>query len=123
MTRIYGRLMDEHGMEDVSYPVVRDYVAERRPQVRVEAGRGPGEVFVPQSHRPGDEAEVDFGELVVRLAGADVKCYLFASGCRFPARRCTGSRCRAGRRHSSRAACTRSACWAASRPGRSATTT
>jgi hypothetical protein len=39
--------------------------------------RAPAEVFVPQSHRPGDEAEVDFGEVVVRLAGADVKCFLF----------------------------------------------
>jgi transposase len=32
---------------------------------------------VPQSHRPGDEAEVDFGEVVVRLAGEEVKCFLF----------------------------------------------
>jgi hypothetical protein len=77
ITRIYHRLMDEHAMEDVSYPVVRAYVAERKPQVRAEAGRGPAEVFVPQSHRPGDEAEVDFGEVVVRLAGADVGCFLF----------------------------------------------
>jgi hypothetical protein len=67
IARIYHRLMDEHGMADVSYPVVRAYVAERKLQVRAEAGRGPAEVFVP--HRPGDEAEVDFGEVVVRLAG------------------------------------------------------
>jgi transposase len=77
ITRIYHRLMDEHGMADVSYPVVRAYVAERKPQVRAEAGRGPDEVFVPQSHRPGDEAEVDFGEVIVRLAGEDVRCFLF----------------------------------------------
>ena len=77
VTRIFHRLIDEHGMSDVSYPVVRAYVAERKPQVRAEAGRGPAEVFVPQSHRPGDEAEVDFGEVVVRLAGEQVKCYLF----------------------------------------------
>jgi hypothetical protein len=69
--------MDEHGMTDVSYPVVRAYVAERKPQIRAEAGRGPAEAFVPQSHRPGDEAEVDFGEVVVRLAGEEVKCFLF----------------------------------------------
>jgi len=77
ITRIYRRLMDEHGMADVSYPVVRAYVAERKPQIRAEAGRGPAEVFVPQTHRPGDEAEVDFGEVVVRLAGQDVSCFLF----------------------------------------------
>jgi hypothetical protein len=123
ITRIYHRLMDEHQMADVSYPVVRAYVAERKPQVRAEAGRGPAEVFVPQSHRPGDEAEVDFGEVVVRLAGADVKCFLFCLRLSFPARRCTGSRCRAGRRRSSRATSTPSACWAGCRPGRSATTT
>jgi transposase len=69
--------MDEHQMAGVSYPVVRAYVAERKPQIRAEAGRGPAEVFVPQSHRPGDEAEVDFGEVVVRLAGQDVGCFLF----------------------------------------------
>jgi transposase len=77
VTRIWHRLMDEHQMADVSYPVVRAYVAGRKPQIRAEAGRGPAEVFVPQSHRPGDEAEVDFGEVVVRLAGADVGCFLF----------------------------------------------
>jgi len=39
-----------------------------------DAGRGPAEVFVRQSHRPGDEAEADFGEVVVRLAGEPVTC-------------------------------------------------
>jgi transposase len=76
-TRIYRRLADEHGMRDVSYDRVRVYVAGRKAQVRAEAGRGPAEVFVPQSHRPGDEAEVDFGEVVVRLAGQEVGCFLF----------------------------------------------
>ena len=70
ITRIYRRLIEEHQMRDVSYPVVRAYVADRRPQIRAEAGRGPAEVFVPQSHRPGAEAEVDFGEVAVRLAGS-----------------------------------------------------
>ena len=77
VTRIYRRLIDEHQMRDVSYPVVRAYVAERKPQIRAEAGRGPAEVFVPQSHRPGAEAEVDFGEVAVRLAGEQVSCFLF----------------------------------------------
>lgn len=77
ITRIFRRLIDEHQMADVSYPVVRAYVAERKPQVRAEAGRGPAEVFVRQSHRPGDEAEVDFGEIVIRLAGQPVTCFLF----------------------------------------------
>jgi transposase len=76
--RIFSRLIDEHGMVDVSYQVVRTYVMARKPEVRVEAGRGPVSVFVPQSHRPGVEAEVDFGEVAVRLRGDQVTCFLFA---------------------------------------------
>lgn len=76
--RIFARLIDEHGMVDISYPAVRAYIVPRRPEVRVEAGRGPMNVFVPQSHRPGVEAEVDFGEVVVELRGQPVTCTLFA---------------------------------------------
>lgn len=76
--RIVDRLRDEHGMTDVSYQVVRAYVATRRPEIRIEAGRGPIEVFMPQTHRPGAEAEVDFGDVVVRLRGEQVTCVLFA---------------------------------------------
>jgi hypothetical protein len=54
--RIYHRLLDEHGMADVSYQVVRTYVADRKPKIRAEAGRGPIKVFFPQTHRPGAEA-------------------------------------------------------------------
>ncbi|GAA2350183.1 hypothetical protein [Dactylosporangium salmoneum] len=76
--RIYDRLIDEHGMLDVSYAVVRAYVADRKPKIRAEAGRGPVNVFFPQTHRPGDEAEVDFGEVAVKLRGELVTCMLFA---------------------------------------------
>ncbi|RAS60629.1 hypothetical protein C8D87_11147 [Lentzea atacamensis] len=67
--RIFARLSDEHTMIDVSYQVVRAYVAARKPEIRTEAGHGPAEVFVPQSHRPGMEAEADFGEVAIRLRG------------------------------------------------------
>jgi hypothetical protein len=77
-TRVHARLLDEHGAGDVWYAAVRDYVARRRPEVRVEEGRGPARVFIPQHHPPGLGAEVDFGELWVRLAGVMVKCCLFA---------------------------------------------
>jgi len=35
------------------------------------------EVFVPQDHAPGAEAEVDFGEVWVVLAGVRTKCHMF----------------------------------------------
>ncbi|MBM2623912.1 IS21 family transposase [Actinoplanes sp. LDG1-06] len=78
VTRIYDRLIAEHGMQDVSYSVVRRYVADRKPKIRVEAGRGPVNVFFPQTHRPGEEAEVDFGEVTINLRGEPVTCMLFA---------------------------------------------
>ncbi len=48
----------------------------RRAQIDVEAGRRV-EVFVPQEHAPGAEAEVDFGELWVVLNGVKTKCCMF----------------------------------------------
>jgi hypothetical protein len=36
----------------VTYPMVRAYVADRLPQIAVEAGRGVVHAFIPQSHRP-----------------------------------------------------------------------
>jgi transposase len=75
--RVFDRLAAEHGMRDVSYGRVRDYVARRRPEIWVEEGRGPPAVFIPQSHKPGQEAEVDFGDVWIMLAGVFTKCYLF----------------------------------------------
>ncbi|MER5422380.1 IS21 family transposase [Streptosporangium roseum] len=76
--RIFARLVDEHQAMEISYQIVRAYVAHRRGEIRVEAGRGPPEAFVPQSHLPGVEAEVDFGDVTVRIAGEQVKCFLFS---------------------------------------------
>ena len=75
-TRILARLVDEHGATELSYSTVRDYVRVRRAQIDVEAGRRI-EVFVQQEHAPGEEAEVDFGEVWVILAGVKTKCHLF----------------------------------------------
>lgn len=74
--RILARLIEEHGAADLSYSTVRDYVRVRRAQIDVEAGRRV-EVFVPQEHAPGAEAEVDFGELWVVLNGVKTKCHMF----------------------------------------------
>ncbi|KIS27595.1 transposase [Arthrobacter sp. SPG23] len=74
--RILARLIEEHGAQELSYSTVRDYVRVRRAQIDVEAGRRV-EVFVPQQHAPGAEAEVDFGEVYVVLNGVKTKCHLF----------------------------------------------
>jgi transposase len=75
--RILARLVDEHGVSDVSYSTVRDYVALRRPQIAAAAGRGMETAFVLQTHLPGAEAEVDFGDVWIRLGGVMTKCFLF----------------------------------------------
>ena len=64
--RIFERLRDEHGYAG-SEVTIRRYVAE---QVRVG-----GEVFVPLSQPPG-EAQFDFGEATVEIAGVRVKAAL-----------------------------------------------
>jgi transposase len=75
--RVAARLADEHGVTGVSYSTVRDYVARRRPEIAAAAGRGTETAFVLQTHLPGAEAEVDFGDVWVRLAGEMTKCFLF----------------------------------------------
>lgn len=77
--RIFDRLLDEHDATGiVSYGMVRDYVATRRREIRIEAGRDSANTFIPQEHLPGREAEVDFGEVAIRLRGELVTCTLFS---------------------------------------------
>jgi hypothetical protein len=47
--RIYHRLLDEHGMADISYQVVRTYVADRKPKIRAEFGHYEG-LLVSRDH-------------------------------------------------------------------------
>jgi transposase len=74
--RVFARLADEHDTTGLSYSTVRDYVRRRRPEIDIEAGRLP-EVFIPQEHAPGAQAEADFGEVWVTLAGVKTKCHMF----------------------------------------------
>jgi transposase len=74
--RIFARLADEHHATDLSYSTVRNYVRRRRSEIEIVAGRVP-DAFIPQEHAPGAEAEVDFGEVWVILAGAKTKCHMF----------------------------------------------
>lgn len=75
--RVFARLAEEHGVSELSYSTVRNYVRVRRAQINIDAGRL-GDAFVPQEHAPGAEAEVDFGDVYVMLAGVKTKCQLFA---------------------------------------------
>ena len=66
-SRIHRQLLDE-GFE-VGITTVRDYLRERR--------RRRAEVFVPLVHRPGDEAQVDFFEVVVDVGDVRRKAWMF----------------------------------------------
>ena len=67
--RVLARLVDEHELTDLTYSAVRDYVAKRWPEIWAAAGKGLEDAFVPQSHEPGAEGEVDFADLWIDLAG------------------------------------------------------
>ncbi len=75
--RVLARLVDEHQLTDLTYSAVRDYVARRRPEIWAAAGRGLADAFVPQTHEPGAEGEVDFADLWIDLAGVRTKVFLF----------------------------------------------
>ncbi len=48
---------------------MRDYVARRRTEIAIEAGRQLAAGFVPQTRAPGAEGEGDFSDLWVVLRG------------------------------------------------------
>jgi transposase len=70
--RVWERLCEECGV-DVSERQVRRYVRARRR----ELGLPVDEVYVPLCHEPAAEAEVDWGEAKVVLAGVLRTVYLF----------------------------------------------
>jgi len=65
--RIFERLRDEHGYQG-KLTVVKDAVRDWKQSHQ--------EVFLPLSHPPG-EAQVDFGEATIKLAGQERKVALF----------------------------------------------
>ncbi|GAA3379758.1 IS21 family transposase [Streptomyces sannanensis] len=79
ISRVMERLAAEHDFELASYTTVRDYMARRRPELVLEAreGRRHLEGVVPQTKQPGEEAEVDFADVWLDLAGQRRKCVLF----------------------------------------------
>ena len=63
--RIFDRLREEYGFTG-GYTIVKDYVRENK--------RGGQEMFVPLTHPPGD-AQADFGEAIVVIAGVERKAH------------------------------------------------
>lgn len=76
--RIFNRIVEEYGFT-VSYTTVLHYVNRRRPQISAESRREQAVIagMVPQLHDPGAEAEVDFADVWVRVAGELTQCHLF----------------------------------------------
>ena len=77
--RIYDRLCQEYGFKGAE-STVRGYVQQLR--------QGKAEVFIPLTAGWGEQAQVDWGEARVRIAGQEVKAHIFnlclrASGVRF----------------------------------------
>jgi transposase len=70
--RVWQRLRDEHGAL-VGESTVRRLVARLNAELR----RDVGTVTIPQTHQPGEEAEVDFGEFRARVAGTVLRLWLF----------------------------------------------
>ena len=70
--RIYQRLVDEEGAK-LAESTVRRYLRIRK----AELGLATDEAFCPQVHLPGQDAEVDWGEAEVVLAGERQKVQLF----------------------------------------------
>jgi len=70
--RVWQRLVEEHGAQ-VSESTVRLFVA----QVKADLHQLAADVTVVQEHALGAEAEVDFGEFVARIAGEQVRLWLF----------------------------------------------
>ena len=70
--RVWQRLVEEEGAV-VAESTVRARVAE----LKVEVGLARREVAVPQTHPPGEEAEVDFGEFTAVVAGERLRLWMF----------------------------------------------
>jgi transposase len=70
--RVWQRLIEEEGAQ-VAESSVRGLVAA----LKVEVGLDRRQVAVPQTHPPGVEAEVDFGEFKAVIAGVVVTLWMF----------------------------------------------
>lgn len=70
--RVFQRLVEEEGVE-VAESSVRAMVGELRREIFDQSVQ----VKVPQTHAPGQEAEVDFGEFNAMIGGVVVRLWMF----------------------------------------------
>lgn len=70
--RVWQRLIEEHAA-----PVAESTVRQHVRALRAELGSGLAGVTIVACHPPGEEAEVDFGEATIVLAGEPTKVHLF----------------------------------------------
>ena len=70
--RVWQRLIDEKGAR-VSESTIRALVHE----LKIEIGLDRSQVMVPQTHVPGRDAEVDFGDFVAVIAGERLQLHRF----------------------------------------------
>ena len=72
-TRVWQRLVDEEGAE-----VSRSAVSVMVRALRAELGSVAKAAHIPQEHLPGQEAEVDFGDVFVVVGGTRIRAKLFS---------------------------------------------
>ena len=107
--RVLARLVDEHRPSRCRTRRCGTTSPGAGRRSSTEAGKQLAEGFVPQTHAPGAEAEVDFADLWVDPArGEDEDCSCSRCGCRTRARRCTGRSPPRARRRSWKGTSTRS---------------
>ena len=70
--RVWQRLLDEQGAR-VSESTIRALVHD----LKIEIGADRSLVAVPQTHLPGRDAEVDFGDFVAIIAGERLQLHMF----------------------------------------------
>ena len=68
------------GAGEASYPTARDYVAGRRPEIAIEAGKQLTTGFVPQTHATGAGAEVCHAAFCVVCRRVKTKTQLLTQG-------------------------------------------
>jgi hypothetical protein len=120
-----ARLRDEYGFTSVAYTTLNDYLRVRRPQIKDGANRARmlHEGMVPQFYLPGEEAEVDFAEVWVRVDGKPLQCQMFTLRLSHSGKAVHQIFSTAGQEASCRGTWKPSGSWAVSRSGTSATTT